>query len=503
MAAVPLGSGAGRRDGEQRKEASRRARLATGRELIAVLGAILAVAAVAIAVTNTGAENRVVSGISNGTTIAIFVGVGLFAWRREPGNAFGRLLVIAGFGWFIVSLGSADSSVLYSVGRVAAWVEEVLLIYLFLSYPASRPRSRAARAVVTTAVLTVLVLYLPTALVVDAYPTPSPYAVCSGECPPNALQLTSTQPAFVDDLVRPAREVVAFGVFLATALILAGRLLASTPIGRRTLVPVLLAAMFSVFAAAVYLAARGAGAGDLTLAALEVVRGIATPLAGVGFLVSLVIWQLYEARALERMALSSATTGPPGRLEGVLGDALEDPSLELRFGASGDMARCSGPTRPRSRNGARPLRRRDRRCGASMRSGPRGTSSAGPGRRNLGCDGHRARAAELDAQRLTSRRRGLTTPARDGGRCGAAPYRARPSRRSSAAAGDDACPARAHRGGSATRLRLQAPSACIELGPGIDAVIDDVAPWREVFTRRCLRTPVLPRRCAAWPLERR
>src|SRR5688572_23933281 len=99
-----------------------------GADSIAIAAAVLAVAAVAIAVGNSGAENPAATGISNGATIAIFAGVGLFAWRREPENPFGRLLLIAGFGWFFVSVGSADSSVLYSVGRSAAWCLEVMLI---------------------------------------------------------------------------------------------------------------------------------------------------------------------------------------------------------------------------------------------------------------------------------------------------------------------------------------------------------------------------------------
>ncbi len=309
---------------------------------IAVLGAILAVAAVAIALTNTGAENPTFSGISNGATIAIFVGVGLFAWRREPDNGFGRLLLLAGFGWFFVSLGSADSSLLYSVGRVAAWVVEVLLIYLFLAYPSSRPNTRAARAVVGAAVVTLAVLYLPTALVVDQYPIPSPYAVCSAECPPNAFELTSSQPAFIDDVVRPVREVITLSLFFATALILVGRLFTSTPIVRRTLAPVLVAALLSALAAAAYVAARRAGAGYSTLEALEVVRGIAVPIAGIGFLVSLVMWQLYEARALERMALSSTTRASPARLQELLRDALEDASLQLRFQVGGTWRDAQG-----------------------------------------------------------------------------------------------------------------------------------------------------------------
>jgi signal transduction histidine kinase len=302
---------------------------------IGLAGLACAAAAFAIAAANEAGEHRFLSAASNGATIAIFVWVGLYAWRRDPENHFGRLLVIAGFGWFAVSIGSADSALLHSVGRVAAWVEEVLLIYLFLAYPSSRLETKAARAVVGVAIATVALLYLPTVLLTGQYPAPSPYDVCGDSCPANAFQITATQPAFIDDVVRPVREILSVGVFAATAMILIGRLFVSTPVVRRTIVPVLLAAAFAAATAAAYLVARVAGAGDGTLEAFERIRALTVPLAGLGFLVSLLLWQLYEARALERLALSPAEKLPPSRMRELLADALEDASLRLLIKANG------------------------------------------------------------------------------------------------------------------------------------------------------------------------
>ncbi len=318
-----------------------------GTALIVISGLLLAGVAVAFAVTNNGAEYRVASGLTNGATIAIFVCVGLFAWRRDPDNRFGWLLMLAGFGWFFVSLATTDSAVLYSVGRTAAWIEEVLLVYLYLSYPASRPETAPARAVVGAAVGTLVLLYLPTVFLVGQFPMPSPYAVCSGVCPHNALQITSTQPAFVDDVVRPVRELITVAVFFATAAVIAVRLRRSTSVMRRTLVPVLLAALLSAGMVAVYIAARRGGASDQTLEVLEQLRGVTTPVVGIGFLVSLVLWQLYEARALERMALSPSDGAPPAQLQELLADALQDDSLELRFETDGEWRDAFGsPARP-------------------------------------------------------------------------------------------------------------------------------------------------------------
>ena len=268
--------------------------------------------------------------------------MGLFASRHSPENAFGRLLLAAGAGWFLVSMASSDVPALYSLGRVAAWPEEALLVSSSSPSRAHGPTRPRRAAVVGIAVAVVLVLYLPTALLVGHYPTPSAYSICGSDCPANAFQLTRSQPAFVNDFVLPLREALTVGIFVATALILLSRLLRSTPVLRRTLAPVLLAASVSTFAVAVYLAARRSGAADSTLDALTTVRGFATPIAGLGFLISALLWQLFEARALEQLALSPALAAPPARLQRLLGDAFGDPTLELRFEEGGVWRDANG-----------------------------------------------------------------------------------------------------------------------------------------------------------------
>src|SRR6201999_269135 len=129
-----------------------------------------------VALANTGSDNPVFLALNNSATIAIFVTVGAFAWRRDPESGFGRLLVIAGLGWFIVSFGASSSSALYSVGRLTAWAEEALIVDLFLSFPLTRPETTPARVVVAAAVGLVVFLWVPSALLSSQFPTPSPYS---------------------------------------------------------------------------------------------------------------------------------------------------------------------------------------------------------------------------------------------------------------------------------------------------------------------------------------
>src|ERR671925_1398636 len=45
-----------------------------------------------------------------------FIGTGLFAWWRRPGNRTGLLMVLAGASWFATGVRASDSDVLFTIG---------------------------------------------------------------------------------------------------------------------------------------------------------------------------------------------------------------------------------------------------------------------------------------------------------------------------------------------------------------------------------------------------
>jgi signal transduction histidine kinase len=104
-----------------------------------------------------------------------YVGTGLVAWRRRPGNRVGPLMTAMGFAWFIGAWGNLtdwnvlrqaflpvfDHSFKYDAFRVALWFEalnQAILVHLILAFPSGRLGSRPARAVVGAAYANVLVL---------------------------------------------------------------------------------------------------------------------------------------------------------------------------------------------------------------------------------------------------------------------------------------------------------------------------------------------------------
>ena len=184
-------------------------------------------------------------------TVAVPLAVGAFALQRPHFERFGGLLVVAGCVWFLATLANSDDSTLYSIGRVTGWMFEPLLIYLLLAFPTGRLESGFDRALVWSAVLLVVVLYLPTALLVEAYPVPSPLASCDVSCPGNAFMVSGSEPGVIEDLVRPLREFMTIALFAAVTVRLALRIRGSTRLMRRALTPVLAVACFrcAVFAA--------------------------------------------------------------------------------------------------------------------------------------------------------------------------------------------------------------------------------------------------------------
>jgi signal transduction histidine kinase len=295
------------------------------------LGAILCAGAAAVALGNTRADHPGLSAALAAITIAALFGVGIYSLRHGPSKRFGALLIATGCSWFLSSLSNSDVALLYSVGRVSTWIVEVLLIYALLSYPTGRLNRRPERAVVAVAVLTVLFLYLSTAPLVREFPTPAAFNTCTSHCPSNSFFIAGSQPGVVDSVIRPLRDVLTIGVYLATTLLLVLRISEATRSLRRTLTPVLGAAAFRFAAAVAFVALRRAGASVDVLHSISLIVLLSIPAMAVGFFVGFLRWRVYSADALTEITLGLHAASDPGRLRGLLAGALGDRSLRIYY----------------------------------------------------------------------------------------------------------------------------------------------------------------------------
>jgi signal transduction histidine kinase len=303
---------------------------------------------VACAVTTTlslsgseGSGQQLLIALGNALTVAVPIVAGMYAWYARPQSRFGPLLVATGFGWSLATFAQSDGSFLYSLGRVSIWLIEPVVLYLILAFPSGRLTTRIDRALVLSSLAIVAVLFVPTAFLVESYPRFSPLSGCETSCPDNFFRLADETPGFVDG-AQIAREILITLVFLAAAARLFDRIRQATPLLRRTVTPVLTAAIVRLGAFGAFFIARRAVPGSFVLDAIGWLWLLTLPGIALGFLVGLLRWRLHVADAMEQLARS--VIARPGRADvrDAMAAALEDPSLQVAYRVSADGGRWSG-----------------------------------------------------------------------------------------------------------------------------------------------------------------
>jgi signal transduction histidine kinase len=303
---------------------------------------VLALAALALCAATVGFTlaaappgDRALAAVVRGLIVAVPAGVGHAALRRRPGDRFALLLLASVLLQSLTTAAVSDDSVPYSIGRIAVWLVEPVLVYLLLAFPSGRLMSSSDRVAFGAVVAVDALLYLPTAFVVDHFPEPSPWGTCGTACPPNAFAFAA-EPAFVGDVVQPLREGLTVVVFLAVAAVIAGRMLRSAPLGRRALAPVLATATIRMVALAAYDVARGGGQPSALPERLADVYVVTLPLIALGFAAGLLRARLYGAGALERLTHRLRAGASATELREEMAEAFDDPALRIAYRAPGE-----------------------------------------------------------------------------------------------------------------------------------------------------------------------
>jgi signal transduction histidine kinase len=311
----------------------------------AAAGVVACGVTVAVALSGTASSGPGLVAAGRALMVGLPIGVGLYAWYRRPRERFGPLLVAVGFGWWLTTLAESGDEALYSVGRVAAWVLEVGLVYLVLAFPSGRLPGRVDRALVAAMAALLVVLWLPTAFIADSYPVPSPWASCGNDCPANAFFVLNEEPGFVDSVVRPLRETLTVLVYAAVALRLGQRVRRATPLMRRTLSPVLVVAVARLVLLVLFAVARGADPDSATTDAILWLIALAVPAMALAFLIGLLRWRLFVAEALHTLAIRLRASPGPEELRDALANALHDPGVRLAYpgpGTPGEWVDAAG-----------------------------------------------------------------------------------------------------------------------------------------------------------------
>ena len=241
-----------------------------------------------------------------------FIGTGLFAWWRRPGNHTGALMAAVGFAWLAAGLSDANDDLLHTLGLALDALFPALAGHLVLAFPTGRLSTRLERRVVTAGYLVSTVLQVPSLLF--------------EEDPRNLLVIEPDQG--LSDLLDGAQFAAAVGVIGTSLVILARRWRAATPPQRRALAPVLWTggAAFVMFAIANGFDA--AGAPQDSLERLSQALLVTVPF---GFLAGLLRSRLAQAGAMSALVARLGQAPGPGALRNALAEALGDPSLALAY----------------------------------------------------------------------------------------------------------------------------------------------------------------------------
>jgi signal transduction histidine kinase len=308
--------------------------------VLAAAAIVLSGVALWVGLSGTGEDLRVLGAIAHALIIAAPIGAGLYALRTqsEPNDRFGWTLVAVGLLSSPTLLAESGDSALYSVGRVAGWCAEVMLLYLVLSYPWGRLRTRMDRVLCGAALAAVAVFYLPTVLLAEYFPEPSPWATCGTDCPPNAFMVAGSEPGFVHAFLWPVGQAVTATLYVVVALALARRLTRGGRLTRIALAPLVGVALIRMVVAAAFVIARTSDADSQAAEVLSVVGLLCAPAFSLAFLAGLARSRRVAARRLSRLGVGFGSR--PGReeLRDAIAEAVDDPSLEIFYWNSEDPA---------------------------------------------------------------------------------------------------------------------------------------------------------------------
>jgi signal transduction histidine kinase len=171
-----------------------------------------------------------------------YVGSGLIVRRQRPENRLGTVMVFIGFAWFATFLADAGSSPVFTVGKALESVYLLGFVYLVLSFPTGRLRSRLDRGLLAAAVAIVTVVEVTWLFFAD-----SRTQICS-DCPNNTFEITRND-RLADAILQGQRGIGVVLSLFTVALLVRRWQRASAP-ERRAVAPVLWAgsAMFAVLA---------------------------------------------------------------------------------------------------------------------------------------------------------------------------------------------------------------------------------------------------------------
>jgi signal transduction histidine kinase len=261
--------------------------------------------------------------------VAVLFGLGLSDLLRGRDSLFATAVVAAGMLWSLSALATSTNPTLYSIGRMSQWLVDVALVYLLLAYPSGRLANGTDQALFAGIVLTAGLLWLPSALVVQHFPTPGVWSSCTTACPGNAFAIGHSTPWAVDDLVVPFREAITVSLFLAATAVIIKRAMTARPLEGGLYVPIAFIAFCRALLLGVFFVTRRVAPDSSALQVLMWAYVLSLPAVGLAAIAGRLYRRLVSTTALEELTRDLGATASPSEVTRALAAALKDPSLRI------------------------------------------------------------------------------------------------------------------------------------------------------------------------------
>ena len=245
--------------------------------------------------------------------ISTYVGAGLIAWRRRPDSNLGPLMIAAGGGTFLATLGWSNNDLLRTTGQALELLPAILFLHVYLAFPTGRLHGQVERGVVLGAYVTGIGFGLARML--------------TGGLEPGSVMALTRAPELADVLLR--LQLVSSAVLsLAGIAVLGVRRSRTGRSLRRSL-----SLLIDSFSLALLLIAALAIQQAIGSSRFEIIRPItfvAVGLAPLAFLTGLLRARLARS-AVGDLVVELRSDPSPNDLQQALSRALRDPSLELAY----------------------------------------------------------------------------------------------------------------------------------------------------------------------------
>jgi signal transduction histidine kinase len=281
---------------------------------VVLAGCAAAACTVAVDLTSDQLSQPVVHAILLDWITLPYIFGGVVAWWRRPDSRFGPLMVAAGFGMFLASLGSANSTLLSTIGNAFDLLVVVLFLHVFLAFPSGKLERKVERVLVTVGYVVAFGVQL-VGMVVGSYG------------PDNLLSVVSERGAAAETLLRVQLVALSALCLAGVGVLAVRRREAGRPLRRSV---ALLVDSFAL--------------GLVTIAVLFMSHFFSSPviepfrwtmfavvgLAPVAFLVALLHARLARS-SVGDLFVELRADPPPTDLRDALARALRDPSLTLAY----------------------------------------------------------------------------------------------------------------------------------------------------------------------------